>query len=319
MRYNEEFNSAFESVLNLIDDSYVDPLAIEEDVATEAMKKSDREKLPDSAFALPKKRKYPINDADSVKNGIKYFRFVPKDDQKECAKNLYTAAKKFGIDITITKGNPFEKYYPDVKVVPPTRKDKKDRVIPKDTDVTDVQDKMKDAKENFGVGPGIDFTQSAAISTSIMTQGNAAAVDYKEAEKALNDSGVTWKYVIPLKSKFAISKYFMKYLKYGGIPADLQICFVKYNGGTPNPQCFTLGKENYKVFGNLLSLNKDDEDSVYKFTSVAKRKKIIPFGITPNGDLLCISKGKIVYYDHENDSIIPICNTFTEFLNSLYA
>lgn len=147
MRYDEEFNSAFESVLNLIDDSYVDPLAEDDDIATEAMKKSDRDKLPDSAFALPKKRKYPINDADSVKNGIKYFRFVPKDDQKECAKNLYNAAKKFKIDITITKGNPFEKYYPDVKVVPPTRRDKVNRVVPKDTDVTDVQDKMKDAKK----------------------------------------------------------------------------------------------------------------------------------------------------------------------------
>lgn len=141
--YDEEFNSAFESVMSFVDDNYVDPYAMTgKNVATEAMKKSDRDKLPDSAFALPAKRKYPINDAESVKNGIKYFRFVPAEDQKECATNLYNAAKKFKIDITITAGNPFNKFYPDVKVVPPTRKDKKNHVIPKKMDVTDAQDNV---------------------------------------------------------------------------------------------------------------------------------------------------------------------------------
>ena len=98
--------TAFESIMDFLDPEYhEDDDLLEKRVVTEAMKKSDRDKLPDSAFALPKKRKYPINDEESVRNGIKYFRFVPEEDRKECATNLYKAAKKFKIDITITAGS----------------------------------------------------------------------------------------------------------------------------------------------------------------------------------------------------------------------
>lgn len=136
--------TAFESIMDFLDPGYhEDDDLLEKRVVTEAMKKSDRDKLPDSAFALPKKRKYPINDEESVRNGIKYFRFVPEEDRKECAANLYKAAKKFKIDITITAGNPFNKFYPDVKVVPPTRRDKANRVVPKKMDITDAQEKIK--------------------------------------------------------------------------------------------------------------------------------------------------------------------------------
>lgn len=134
---------AFESVMDFLSD---DSVKIGKPV-TEAMRKADRDKLPDSAFALPKKRKYPINDEASIRNGIKYFRFVPEEDRKECAANLYKAAKKFKIDIIITAGNPFNKFYPDVKVVPPTRRDKKTRVVPKKMDITDAQEKIKKQNE----------------------------------------------------------------------------------------------------------------------------------------------------------------------------
>lgn len=269
--YDEDLDFAFESVLGFIDD-YEDPHMYKP--ASEAMKKSDRDKLPDSAFALPRKRKYPINDAESIRNDIKYFRFVPKEDQEECAKNIYEAAKKFGIEITITSGNPFNKYYPDVKVVPPTRKDKTKRIVPKDMDITDEQKKLRDS------------------------------------------SNIKWKYVTPLKKSSAIRDFEKAYGV--SVPGDIKKCIEKNNGGTPSPQCFTLGKEKNKVFGNLLSFNEEDDDSVYKFTSVIKRKNIIPFGITPNGDLICSKAGKIVYYDHETDKIIPISGSLTDFLNSLY-
>lgn len=141
--------TAFESIMDFLDPEYhEDDDLLKKEVVTEAMKKSDRDKLPDSAFALPKKRKYPINDEESVRNGIKYFRFVPEEDRKECAANLYKAAKKFKIDITITAGNPFNKFYPDVKVVPPTRRDKANRVVPKKMDITDAQEKIKKQNAN---------------------------------------------------------------------------------------------------------------------------------------------------------------------------
>ena len=138
-----DYDAVFESVMDFLEEDSDMEVRSTSSMAMEAMKKSDRDKLPDSAFALPKKRKYPINDEESVRNGIKYFRFVPKEDQKLCAENLYKAAKKFGIDITITAGNPFNKFYPDVKVVPPTRRDKTKRVVPKDMGITDAQEKIK--------------------------------------------------------------------------------------------------------------------------------------------------------------------------------
>ena len=87
-------------------------------ITVEAMTKSDRNKLKDSDFAVPEIRKYPINDIGSTKNGIKYFKFVPDQYKDECAKNLIKAAKKFKIEISVTKDNPFLKYYPTAKIVP---------------------------------------------------------------------------------------------------------------------------------------------------------------------------------------------------------
>ena len=45
-------------------------------------------------------------------------------------------------------GNPFNKFYPDVKVVPPTRRDKANRVVPKKMDITDAQEKIKKQNAN---------------------------------------------------------------------------------------------------------------------------------------------------------------------------
>ncbi len=131
--------SAMEGILSFLEDD--DP----DEIATEAMKKSDRDKLPNSAFADPDRRQYPINDEESLRNGIKFFRFVPKDRQELVAKNFLKAAKKMKIKIVITKGNPFEKYcknYPDVQIVPP-RRVHKGKDLPKKADVTDIQDALK--------------------------------------------------------------------------------------------------------------------------------------------------------------------------------
>lgn len=94
-------------------------------ITTEALSKKDRSKMKDDEFAVPSIRKYPINNEESIKNGIKFFRFVPAEYRDECAKNLIAAAKKFKIEIAITKDNPLLKYYPDAKIIPRTRTTKK--------------------------------------------------------------------------------------------------------------------------------------------------------------------------------------------------
>lgn len=93
------------------------------DRAMEAkMTAAERRSLRDDQFGLPSKRKYPLHDKEHVSDAIAYFRFCPPEDRDELARNIIKAIRKFHMDVTITKGNPFEKYYPKAKVVSPRKK-----------------------------------------------------------------------------------------------------------------------------------------------------------------------------------------------------
>ena len=92
------------------------------EMSKKAMSKKERDELPDSAFGLPKLRKYPMTDPDRVKNAIKYFKFCSKENRKELAENIKKAVKKFHIEVVVTRGNPIIEYMPNVKVVAPERK-----------------------------------------------------------------------------------------------------------------------------------------------------------------------------------------------------
>jgi hypothetical protein len=66
---------------------------------------SDREKLPDSAFAFPEKRKEPVTDASHVKAALARFDQVDgvSDADRDLAfRNIKKAAKHYGIDVEET-------------------------------------------------------------------------------------------------------------------------------------------------------------------------------------------------------------------------
>ena len=86
------------------------------------MTAAERRALRDDQFGLPSKRKYPLHDKEHVSDAIAYFRFCPPEDRDELARNIIKAIRKFHMEVTITKGNPFEKYYPKAKVVSPRKK-----------------------------------------------------------------------------------------------------------------------------------------------------------------------------------------------------
>ena len=48
------------------------------EMSKKKLARKERDNLPDSAFGLPKMRKYPLTDPDRVKNAIKYFKFCGK-------------------------------------------------------------------------------------------------------------------------------------------------------------------------------------------------------------------------------------------------
>lgn len=69
-----------------------------------------REALPDSDFALPEKRKYPIHDKAHVRNALARAAQMIKqggeaaEDAKKALPKIRAAAKKFGIETSMEKG-----------------------------------------------------------------------------------------------------------------------------------------------------------------------------------------------------------------------
>lgn len=78
------------------------------------MTATERNALPDKAFGLPKKRKYPLDTHEHLLSAIKFFNYVSKEDEKELAKNINKAIDRFcdsGELPTVSKKNRFYKYY----------------------------------------------------------------------------------------------------------------------------------------------------------------------------------------------------------------
>jgi hypothetical protein len=66
---------------------------------------AQRDKLDDGAFAFPKERKEPLENASHVRNAIARFNQVTgvSDDERDAAwKRIKAAAKKFGVEVSET-------------------------------------------------------------------------------------------------------------------------------------------------------------------------------------------------------------------------
>lgn len=76
------------------------------------MSSEERNNLPNSAFGLPGKRKYPLDTPERVKSAIRFFNYCNEDEEEELASNIIKAIKKFNMnDIKVGKNNRFAKYY----------------------------------------------------------------------------------------------------------------------------------------------------------------------------------------------------------------
>ena len=74
------------------------------------LKAAERNELPDSAFGIPSKRKFPLNDPAHVKAAVKMFRHASPADRPELARRIKRAIKKFNLDIEIGEDNPLHEY-----------------------------------------------------------------------------------------------------------------------------------------------------------------------------------------------------------------
>ena len=82
----------------------------------ESMKASKRNELPDSAFGVPSKRKFPLDTEARVRSAIKFFNYVDSEDEAGLARKIKAAMNKYGIhDIQVSEKNRFSKYYKSEK------------------------------------------------------------------------------------------------------------------------------------------------------------------------------------------------------------
>ena len=61
-----------------------------------------KDKLADTQYAFPKKRKEPLSDASHVRNAMARFdqvEDVTDEERKEAFENIKKAAKKFGVTV----------------------------------------------------------------------------------------------------------------------------------------------------------------------------------------------------------------------------
>lgn len=129
-------------------------------------------------------------------------------------------------------------------------------------------------------------------------------------------NNINWKYVIPLENKEEIQEIEKKYSVL--LPNDLKECIENNNAGYPNKKIFDTEVSKEKIFKDLISYNREDEENIYQFEELF-RINLIPFGLDPSGNILCLDDDKkVILYLHETQEKEFVANNFSEFLNKLY-
>ena len=101
------------------------------------------------------------------------------------------------------------------------------------------------------------------------------------------------------------------------LPEDYKKVIAENNNARPSISTFDTEVSKEHVFKKL---TKDHIQNVYKAKKVLSTvdDSLFPFANDPAGNLICLKNGTVVYWLHEDDSILKVANSFTEFLSSLY-
>lgn len=107
------------------------------------------------------------------------------------------------------------------------------------------------------------------------------------------------------------------------LPEDYKQCIKENNGGYPQPKNFDWDDGSKSVFDSLISFT-HERLNIKMFLDKFESLKIFPFATDPFGNLICFdyrytkNSPIVVFYDHEEDTIQPICNSFTALVERLY-
>ena len=128
---------------------------------------------------------------------------------------------------------------------------------------------------------------------------------------------IVWKYTEPLEDGALDS--FTAACSYE-IPQELRQLIEAHNGGYPDKNVFDVPQEGM-VFSHLLSFNKNSSESVYLFLDDFLENgtlRALPFATDGFGNLLCEKAGKICYWNHETEEIVPVAGAVSALLELLH-
>lgn len=122
----------------------------------------------------------------------------------------------------------------------------------------------------------------------------------------------------PLNDPISIRQLEKKYAF--SLSDDLVSCIISNNGGRPRPNTIELrnGEENDVKL--LLSYNDNDTENIYRVIEYFidnYNGTLIPFAMDSSGNYYC-EQGKRIVLWTQNKEILPVCNSFAQFLENLY-
>jgi hypothetical protein len=95
--------------------------------------------------------------------------------------------------------------------------------------------------------------------------------------------------------------------------------FIKrHNYTMPNPNQIMVSGLGQKVVSLMLSFNSDDTVNMQDTYEYFEDKDLIPFAEDPGGNFFCFSNHKVVFWEHEEDKIYPVADTFEDFLKMIF-
>ena len=136
-----------------------------------------------------------------------------------------------------------------------------------------------------------------------------------------------WRAIRPLTSDTVIEE-FEEYIGYRF--SDTFKEFIRaYNGGKPSHKVFNTKKTRERVFNDLLSFNKEDQNNIWltndrkgfmsDWNKDGMMENYVVFAEDAFGNLICfdISDSSIVLIDHENKEAEYISASFEKFIKGL--
>lgn len=112
-----------------------------------------------------------------------------------------------------------------------------------------------------------------------------------------------------LKSKYGIM-----------LSTDLENCIQFNNGAKPRPNIIMLKNGEENDVKALLSYNDGDPENIFNVIEFFAKKyqgALVPFASDSAGNYYC-EQGKRIVLWTQNNEILPVCNSFSQFLDSLY-